>query len=516
MKERRINQVRAGAVLSYINMAIGSLIPMFYTPIMLQLLGQDEYGLFKLSSSVTSYLSLVSFGIGSAMVRYFTKYRAEKDKEGEENVFGLFCIIFRIISGIAVAAGIVIVFLLDSIYGNSLTQPGQLDKLRILVLILTVSTAFGFLCSPYNSIVTSHERFLFLQIINILSTIVVPIANLIVLFMGFKSIGMALSSFALAVVVQIVYFFYVRNNINLKPRYDRLPRFLLKEILVFSFWIFVANIVSQLYNSTDTIIIGAIPALATIGVAVYNVGLTFNSMMTTFSLGILSVLSPKVNMLVFSNSTNAELTELMIRIGRIQCYIVSLVCFGFISFGRQFIFLWAGQDYSDAYFVALVTMIPSSVPLLQNVALNVIVAQNKHRFRSITYLLIAVINVVGTLLCVNQFGIVGAAIVTGAATILGQGFIMNWYYWKKINLDIPRFWKSMSIIFVAPALMCIITLVLSSFISFYSWIPFLIGVIIFTVVFIAFNWLFVMNDYEKDIFRGPVRKISAKFKRREA
>ena len=47
---KKINQVRTGAVLSYINMAIGSLIPMFYTPIMLQLLGQSEYGLYKLSS----------------------------------------------------------------------------------------------------------------------------------------------------------------------------------------------------------------------------------------------------------------------------------------------------------------------------------------------------------------------------------------------------------------------------------------------------------------------------------
>ena len=99
------NQLRLGVVMSYINMAIGSLIPMFYTPIMLQLLGQDEYGLYKLASSVTSYLSLISFGIGSAVVRYFTKCIAEGDKEGEENIFGLFNIIFSIIVAITVVAG---------------------------------------------------------------------------------------------------------------------------------------------------------------------------------------------------------------------------------------------------------------------------------------------------------------------------------------------------------------------------------------------------------------------------
>lgn len=69
MKNRNMNQVRMGAILSYLNIAIGSLIPMFYTPIMLQLMGQSEFGLYRLSSSVTSYLSLISFGIGSAVVR---------------------------------------------------------------------------------------------------------------------------------------------------------------------------------------------------------------------------------------------------------------------------------------------------------------------------------------------------------------------------------------------------------------------------------------------------------------
>ena len=73
------SQLKIGAILSYLNMAIGTLIPMFYTPIMLDMLGPNEYGLFKLAGTVTSYLSLLSFGIGSAVVRYLIMYR---EKEG--------------------------------------------------------------------------------------------------------------------------------------------------------------------------------------------------------------------------------------------------------------------------------------------------------------------------------------------------------------------------------------------------------------------------------------------------
>ena len=44
----KVNQLRVGTLLSYVNLAIGSIIPMIYTPIMLRILGQAEYGLVKL------------------------------------------------------------------------------------------------------------------------------------------------------------------------------------------------------------------------------------------------------------------------------------------------------------------------------------------------------------------------------------------------------------------------------------------------------------------------------------
>lgn len=509
------SQLRIGVVLSYINMAIGTLIPMFYTPIMLDLLGQSEYGLFKLAGSVTSYLGLISFGIGSAVVRYLTKYRVEGDKDGEEGIFALFNVIFRVISGIALVAGIAITFFIDSIYGNAI-EANQIAEMRILVLILSCNTALSFLCSPYNSVVTSHERFLFLQTINIITTVATPIVNLVVLFLGYKSIGMVVSSFAMSIVVQIAYFIYVRKSIGLKPNYKNMPKFLLKEIFVFSFWVFVANIVNQLYNSTDTLIIGAIPALATIGVAIYNIGATFQSMMFSFSVGLLSVLTPKVNGMVFSGNDNTQLTDMMIRVGRLQCYIVSIVCSGFIVFGPEFLHLWAGEGYEDAYWVALATMIPACIPLVQNVAMNIIVAQNKHRFRSLTLLFIAIINVIGTLLAVNPFGIIGAAVVSGLAGVLGQGIILNWYYWKKIGLEIPRFWKDVGKLFIFPVVLAGIFLFIKQFVSFDNWSWLFAGIIIYSVIFILFNWFIVMNEYEKDILREPLRKLKYKLTKQGA
>ncbi|NFO13457.1 hypothetical protein FDB34_04370 [Clostridium botulinum] len=87
---KKVNQLKAGAILSYISLGLTNIIAIIYTPIMLRLLGQSEYGLYNLSNSIIGYLGVLDFGLGNAIVRYTAKYRAEEDKDGESNLNGLF------------------------------------------------------------------------------------------------------------------------------------------------------------------------------------------------------------------------------------------------------------------------------------------------------------------------------------------------------------------------------------------------------------------------------------------
>ena len=508
MKQEK-SQIKIGAFLSYINMLVGNLIPLFYTPIMLELLGQSEYGLYKLASSAASYLSLASFGIGSAVTRFLIKAQIENGKTAEENMFGLFNLVFQAIAVIACVIGCIIAFNLDHFYSKSLSAY-ELNRMTFLVLILTVNTAVGFSASSYNAVVTSHERFLFLQTINIISTCVGPIVNLIVLYFGFASIGMVVSSLLLNILIRILYIVYVRHTLKIRPRYNNMPTQLVKDVLLFSFWVFIANIVSQLYNATDTLIIGAVPALATVGVAIYNVGATFNHMVFSLAQAVSTLFAPRANKMVFSGASNEELTDFVIRVGRYQCYVITLVCSGFVAFGKPFIIWYVGTDYMDAYWVAVFMMIPSCIPLVQSAANCIIQAKNKHQFRSVTYLFIAILNVIGTYLLVNNYGIVGAALMTGLANILGQGILMNWYYWKKIGLNIPKFWKSILRIEWIPVIMCIVTLFLGRHIDFSNLPVFFAGVLAYIAVYCLLNWIFSLLPDEKELVLSIFKKLLRK------
>ena len=89
---------------------------------------------------------------------------------------------------------------------------------------------------------------------------------------------------------------------------------------------------------------------------------------------------------------------------------------------------------------------------------------------------------------------------------------MNWYYHFKTGLNMVKFWKEVGKIYLIPILMCMVTLIVSQFVDFYNIFVFLFGVILFTLVYCVCNWHFIMNDYEKDIFRNPVKKLLIKIK----
>ena len=112
-------------------------------------------------------------------------------------------------------------------------------------------------------------------------------------------------------------------------------------------------------------------------------------------------------------------------------------------------------------------------------------------------------------------GVVGAALMTGIALILGQGFAMNWFYKVKSGIEVERFWIEVGKTFIIPIMMCILFIVISNYIDFYNLKLFFTGVMIYTCVYILLLWKFVLNNYEKNLILKPLGRIYYKFNRRK-
>lgn len=505
----KINQLKSGVILSYINLAISMLIPFFYTPVMLRMLGQSEYGLYSLSHSAVSYLSLLSFGFGSTIVRYIAKYRAEGKKQEEENSFGFFLLLYCGLAILVLICGTVIANNVESIFHRGLSEK-ELVKMKTLVLIMTFNSALSFPISVFSSIITAHEKYIFRKFVDMLSTVAAPIANLIALYLGFASVGMALAATVVQFLMLPLSVIYCFRVLQIKPHFALLPRRLMREMVGFSAFIFLGSIVDMLFWSTDKVILGMLANSA--AVAIYNVGGTFNNMVMSLSSSMSGVLMPKITGMIVKDKTPMRLTELFIKVGRLQYLIIALVISGFAVFGQEFIALWAGNEYADAYWVAILTMFPLCIPLVQSTGHSIVVAQNKHQFRSVVYLIIAIVNVISTYIVVPTMGIVGAALCSCIAYLVGQGIIMNIYYYRKTGIDIPLFWKNIGQMSIIPGCMLVCGIALKHFIAIDNWMIFLIGVVIYSGIYALLMYNFSMNKYEKNIILGSVKKLIARIK----
>ena len=500
----KINELKAGALLSYVNLALSSLIPFFYTPVMLRILGESEYGLYSLSSSVISYFSLISFGFGSTIVRYITVYRASKEKDKEEKLFGFFLILYSLIAFIVLVCGYCVSNNVDAIFNKGLTI-SEIQKMKILIRIMTFNSAISFPISVYSSIVMSHEKYIFRRLIDMISTVMVPLGNLIALYMGFASVGMAVSSTIIQFTMLPINIIYCKNKLNIHPRIGKIPFNLIKEMISFSLFIFLGTLVDMLFWSTDKIILGMLAGST--AVAIYNIGGTFNTMVTSLSTSISSVLTPRITTMVVEDASTEQFTDYFIKIGRLQFIIVALIISGFTVFGKQFIILWAGKKYLKSYWVAILTLFPLCVPLIQNTGLSIVIAKNKHQFRSIVYTVIAIINVIFTYLLVPSLGEVGAALCSGVSYLLGQGVIMNIYYYKVIGINIPLFWKNIIRMSIIPIIMILISLILLSYFTLIKWSYFFLAICIYSIIYIILMYKYSLNDFEKSQIKIAICRL---------
>ena len=502
-----VNQLKAGVVLNYIVIFLNTVVGLLYTPYMLRMMGQSEYGLYSLVASVIAYLTVLDLGFGNAIVRYTAKFRAEKKTEEQYEMFGMFFLLYLVIGIIAFGIGLGLYFNVGTLFGNTMTAV-ELDRARIMMLLLVANLAFTFPMSIWGSIIQAYEDFVFQKSLNIFRIILNTAVMICLLHFGYKAVAMVVVQTIFNVMTLVVNFIYCRRKLNIHI-YFRFKHFhwgFLKEVAIYSFWIFLNAIMDRVYWSTGQFVLGAI--VGTAAVAVFAIAIQLEGMYMQFSTAISSVFLPKVTAMVATNRSRKEISDLFIRTGRIQYIVLAYILSGFIIFGRQFIELWAGAGYSDAYIISLLFFIPLTVPLIQNLGITILQARNEMKFRSVLYIIIALVSLAMQIVLTRFFGGIGCAMGVSGALVVGQILIMNVYYQRRQDLDIKTFWKEISKMSIIPIILIFSSmLVIRHFFALDSWGKLILGIAAFSLVYIPLFFRFSMTDDERNLFISMFHKI---------
>lgn len=502
-KERKI-----GAILSYVIIVLNMIISILYTPILTSKLGQSEYGLYSLISTIISYLTVLDFGFGNAIIIYTSKYIASKEKEKEEKLHGMFLIIYSIIGIIAAIIATILTINVEYLFGQTMNIE-EIKKAKILMRILTVNLALTFPLSIFSSIITAYEKFVFSKILNLIRIILNPIIMIVLLNFGYKSIALVCLITILNLTTLIINAIYCKIKIKIKLRFGKIDMLLLREIMAYSVWIFLNSVMDKINWNIDQFVLGMVSG--TVVVAVYSVAGQLSHMYLNFSTAISGVLLPKVAQMEANKASDKEFSQIFIKTGRIQYIIMALILSGFVLFGREFInLMWVGPEYDQAYIMACILMVPLIIPLIQNVGLNIIQAKNQYKFRVKVLLIFAIVNVVISVYLAKLYAGIGAALGTAISIILGQILFMNIFYYKKIHIDIPKFWKEIFKMSIPVAIAICIAIVIKNVFPITTNLRLILEILVYTILYCLGMYGFGMNNYEKEFIKKPINKILKK------
>ena len=499
-----MNQRKVGIFLSYLNIILHAVIGFLYVPILLHYIGKSEYGLYQLMGSLIAYFGVMDFGLSAAVIRFYAKYRAEGNTTGMENILAISMRCYGIVTAFALIIGGVCYQFLDRIFARSMTL-GELAEAKEIFLLLLLNIVITLSTMVFRSVINAHEKFLFLKGMETVQLVLQPVLVVLLLQRHPSAFTVAAVQTALNLGLSMARLFYCKAVLKVRIQFHSWDKELFREFKRLALSVFVVTLIDQVFWKTNQIILGIVDGTG--AVAVYSLASIIYMNYMSLSGAISGVYLPYVTGMVARKEPVSVLSRLFCQIGRWQYYLLALVATGFIIFGRQFIRLWAGEGFIDAYWITILIILPFTIDLIQNVGLSILQAMNRYDSRARVYFCTGLLNLFLAIPLAIRFGGIGCAFATGLSMFLGNGVVMNWFYKKYIGLDIPGFWRQIGRITI-PVLFC-----LGIGAAVNGWIPgngkvlFVGKVLAYTGFYGIVVYRLAMNEEEKDKIRGIVGKV---------
>lgn len=489
--------------MSYAAIAFNIIAGLIYTPWMVRQIGKSDYGLFVLVTSFLTYF-VIDFGLGQAIARFIAKYRVENYKKKVNELLGLTTKLYLLIDLFIFIALIITYFFIENIFVE--LTPEEIEKFKVVFTIVGLFSLFSFPFSSLNGILIAYERFVLLKLCDLLNKVATISLMVIALFLGYKLFALVTINALVGVIIIGIKFFYLAKTTSIKIKYRYYSKELLRELFGFSAWITVIGIAQRLLLNITPAILGIFSG--TVQIAIFAIGMTLEGYTWTFANALNGLFLPRVSELSVKKENLREICNLMIRVGRLQLFIIGLLLIGIVTLGKQFIILWMGEDFRDSYYVALFLILPGIISLTQQIGNTFIIVVNKLKYQAILLLGASFLSVLLSVLLAPTYGAIGSAIGIFTAIILSQVVGMNIIYWKVLKLDIPRFFREAHLKMLIPLGLALLAgFLIQIYIPATNLFLFFPKAILLGVIYVFLMWIFGLNISEKQLIHSTVKRL---------
>ena len=493
-------QLKYGAVISYIAIFINTVTALFYLPWMARKLGQSHYALYNLAFSFVNFF-LVDFGLGLAVSRFVSKYRAEDDEEKANALIGTVTKLYLAIDAIILVVLVAVYFFIDTIY-KGLT-PEEIAVFKPLYLIMAVYSVLSFPFMSVNGILTAYEKFVALKLCDLgqkLLTVFLIIYGLrtghgVTFLITANVIGGALAILAKVIIV--------KTETPIVPDFKTRDPEILQAVLAFSVWTAIVSICQRMIFSLAPTILGIVSNSSEI--ALFSPANSLEGYFYMFAAAVNGLFLARISRYIAKNEEE-KLFDLMVNVGRYQMVVMGLIFIGFLCVGSDFMSLWMGKEYQGAAFCAILMFVPDLLLFTQQIANDTVIAKNEVKHYAYSNIGMAVICVVLSFILARPLGALGSSIAI-AVSYFFTFIYMNVVYYKKLHLDVFTFFKKCYGSFVLPyAITIVLSRIVLPHIHRGGWLGLGVKAVFIVVVYLVSVWFLALTKNEKSVILKRFRK----------
>jgi len=500
--QRGVSQIKMGAVISYLALGINIITGLLYTPWMVHKIGQSNYGLYTLATSLIT-IFMLDFGLGSAVSRFVSKYRAEGNQEGINKILGIIYKLYFIIDAVVLVVLVVFYFFLDVIYVK--LTPDELETFRTLYILVAGFNLISFPLSPLNGILNAYEKFIQLKLCEVFNRLFTVVLVVIALTFTTSVKTVVAANVASGIVTILFKMLIVRRSLPVRVDYRAREKSMYKTLFGFTAWTMVISIMQRFTHSFAPSVLG-ITASST-EIAIYSPAVILEGYFYNIGTAVNGLFLPRISKHI-ADKEEDRILNLMITVGRYQTTVLGLIFVGFICVGQEFMTLWMGPEYAKTYICTLIILFPTLLNCSKQIAATTVIAKNLIQYQAKFMVITGIVGLAISYVTSLYIGSIGVCIGTAVASIANVIY-MTFVYKNKAGIDIFKFYKKCWL----PALPCyilvaVLSLLVVSLLPFEtSWLSFVVKVACVTVIyFVVFFFVYLSPEDRKGLM-GYIKKI---------
>ena len=317
-------RVVANTGAQYVRTIINMLLSLYTVRLVLQSLGENDYGIYNLIAGVVAMLAFVTNSMVTTTQRYISFYYGKGEKNKVKEYFNS-SVILHLLIGIGLA--LVLELLCPFLFNGFLNIPDSRIHASVIVYQTVIIVLFlSFITAPYRALLISHENIVYISIIDIIDGVLKVVLVILLTTISFDKLvfyGWIMVFVQSFNFLALSLFSFIKYEECIVPSFKKIKKSAIKELTSFAGWNVYSTCCFVARQQGIAIVLNKMMGTAII--AAYGIGFQVAGYTNFLSQAILNAIQPQI-VKAEGKGDRAEATWLSFVTSKFMFFLLAIVC----------------------------------------------------------------------------------------------------------------------------------------------------------------------------------------------